>query len=277
MLQETHAAEIEELLERFEDRHSVILPLLYLAQDTYGTLTTDVIREVAETLDVPFTAVFEVVGFYTLYYDIPIGKWVIQVCDDVPCCYLGAEELIDGIKHKLQIQEDGTTDDGMFTLQRVKCLATCQRPPVVQCNLSYFYDVTVERLDALLKHLREHADSAEASSVSGRYAEDYEPGPDGTFRLIQRKLTELPAASSATPSAQTAQQVATNGQEASVPTEPAQARAAKKAEKASPVDSSPDQSPASAHPEPDQSPEKGAVPPTAAQDKPPEEKKKSEE
>lgn len=261
-LQETHTAEIEKLLSRYADRRSAVLPMLYIAQDTYGTLTPDVIREVAETLDLPYTDIFEVVGFYTLFYDQPFGKWLIQVCDDVPCCYLGAEELIASLKKKLSIQENETTSDGMFTLQRVKCLAACHRPPVIQANLCYFYDVTVERVDAFLRFLREHTGTSEASSVSGHYAEDYEPGPGGTFRLIERQLG--PIVERRAPESVAAQETTT-------PTtvEQSQAEAEQQAEAESPVAPAPDQSPAAAHPVPEKQDEQGAVPAHAAQQEPP--------
>ncbi len=192
-LLEHHGAEIERIRARYADRRSALLPVLYIAQDTYGTLTGDAIREVAEVLDLPPTDVFEVVGFYTLFYEMPLGKWVVQVCDDVPCCYLGAEDLIERLQATLNAQLERPTADGMFLLQRVKCLAACDRAPVVQANLSFFYDVTADRADALINFLREHADTAQANSVSGHYAEDYEPGDDGTFRQIVRDMGDMPA------------------------------------------------------------------------------------
>lgn len=197
MLKETYTTQIESLLARYASPRSVVLPLLYIAQDHYGHLTEEAINEVAAILDLPATDVFEVVGFYTLYYDRPVGRWMVQVCDDVPCCYCGAEALIDALKQQLGISEEQTSSDGMFTLQRVKCLAACQRPPVVQANLSYFYDVTAERADAFIRFLREHADTPQGKSVSGFYAEDYEPDAAGNFHLIQRRLAayQPPAAS----------------------------------------------------------------------------------
>lgn len=187
MLLDTHKSEIETILAKYASKRSAVLPLLYIAQDEYGHLTPAAINEVAAILDLPPTDVFEVVGFYTLYYDRPVGTWMLQVCDDVPCCYLGAEELITALKHSLGIAEDQTTPDGMFTLQRVKCLAACDRAPMLQANLDYVYDVTADRADALLTDLRARAADAHRRGVSGRFAEDFEVTKDGAVRHIPRE------------------------------------------------------------------------------------------
>jgi NADH-quinone oxidoreductase subunit E len=192
MLLDTHKAEIEGILARYASRRSAVLPLLYIAQDQYGRLNDAAIREVAAILDLPPTEVFEVVGFYTLFYNRPVGTWMLQVCDDVPCCYLGAEELVEALKHSLGIGEEQTTADGMFTLQRVKCLAACDRAPVLQANLDYVYDVTPDKVDALLADLRARAADAKKRGLSGRFAEDFELGKDGAVRHLAREAPYVP-------------------------------------------------------------------------------------
>lgn len=169
-LHEKHAAEIDGIVAKYAQKRSAVLPLLYIAQDEYGHLTEQAVREVADILDLPPTDVFEVVGFYSLFYDQPVGKWVLQVCDDVPCCFLGAEELVADLESRLGIRVERTTPDGMFTLQRVKCLAACNRAPMLQANLDYIYDVTPDKVDTLLTALRQKA-AAQPLSVSGRLAE----------------------------------------------------------------------------------------------------------
>jgi NADH-quinone oxidoreductase subunit E len=170
-LREKHGQEIDSILARYAQKRSAVLPILYIAQDAYGHLTDEAIREVAEIVQMPPTDVFEVVGFYTLFYNRPVGKWVLQVCDDVPCCFLGAEELVADLEGKLGIKADETTADGMFTLQRVKCLADCDYAPVVQANLEYYRNMTPEKVDAMLTELRRRAESGEQLSISGRFAE----------------------------------------------------------------------------------------------------------
>jgi NADH-quinone oxidoreductase subunit E len=171
-LLEKYAQEIERIVSRYPQKRSAILPVLYIAQDEYGYLTEPAVREVAEILDLPPTDVFEVAGFYSLFYEQPVGKWVLQVCDDVPCCFCGAEELVAVLEQKLGISVDQTTADGMFTLQRVKCLADCNNAPLLQANIEYCRKLdTPEKVDALLAQLRERAGSGERLSISGRFAE----------------------------------------------------------------------------------------------------------
>lgn len=171
-LSEKHGAEIDAIVTRYPQKRSAVLPLLYIAQDEYGYLTDAAVREVAAILDLPPTDVFEVAGFYSLLYEQPVGKWVLQVCDDVPCAFCGAEDLIDTLQKRLGIAVDQTTPDGMFTLQRVKCLADCNRAPLLQANLDYHRELnTPEKVDQLLAKLRQRAESGEQLSVSGRVAE----------------------------------------------------------------------------------------------------------
>ena len=172
MLADKYADEIAAILARYPSKKSAVLPVLYLAQDEYGFISERTVREVGEIIDMPYTDVYEVATFYSLIYDQPVGKWVLQVCDDNPCCFTGAEDLVAYIEEKLGISAGGTTGDGMFTLQRVKCLGACHRAPLLQANLEFEYDLnTSDKVDALLDDLRIQTTGGERISVSGRFAE----------------------------------------------------------------------------------------------------------
>ncbi len=171
MLAEKYADEITAILAKYPIKASAVLPVCMLAQDEYGHLSMEHIQEVADILDMPYTDVYEVVTFYSLLYDEPVGKWVLQVCDDNPCCFTGAEELIADLEHRLGIQAGETTPDGAFTLQRVKCIGACHRAPVMQANLEFIYDVTPEQVPALLEDLARQIEDGTPLSISGRFAE----------------------------------------------------------------------------------------------------------
>jgi NADH-quinone oxidoreductase subunit E len=171
VLREKYGAEIDRILARYPIKNSAVLPVLYIAQDEYGHVNIDHIQEVADILEMPYTDVYEVATFYSLIYDQPVGRWVLQVCDDNPCCFTGTEELVADLEERLGIQAGETTPDGLFTLQRVKCIGACHRAPVMQANLEFVYDLTPDKVPAMLEDLVRRAEQNENMSVSGRFAE----------------------------------------------------------------------------------------------------------
>jgi NADH-quinone oxidoreductase subunit E len=170
LLYDKHRAEIDTILAKYPTKRSALLPLLYVAQDEYGRLDQSSIREVAEILDLPYTDVFEVVGFYTLFYNEEVGKVVLDVCDDVPCCFCGAEELVADLENRLGVKAGYTTNDKMFTLRRVKCIAACDQAPVLQANLEFHNKVTPDKVGDLLAELRRNVEAGQTVSISGRFA-----------------------------------------------------------------------------------------------------------
>ena len=171
MLSDKYAAEIAGILARYPLKNSAVLPLCYIAQDEYGHLEIDHIQEVADILGMPYTDVYEVATFYSLLYTEPVGKWVLQVCDDNPCCFTGTEELVADLEERLGVRSGETTPDKLFTLQRVKCIGACHRAPVMQANLEFLGDVTPDKVPGILEDMVQKAQSGATLSISGRFAE----------------------------------------------------------------------------------------------------------
>jgi NADH-quinone oxidoreductase subunit E len=98
------------------------------------------------------------VGFYTLYYDEPAGKYRVQVCTDLPCALRGAEDFLEKLCENLGIKVGGTTPDGLVTVEAVMCLAACDKAPMFQVQtgegLSYHENQTVETAMNLVKTWR---------------------------------------------------------------------------------------------------------------------------
>jgi predicted flap endonuclease-1-like 5' DNA nuclease len=110
-------------------------------------------------LELDPTHVLSLAGFYTLYYEEPVGKYVLEICNDLPCALRGADEFVEMASRKLGIPVEGTTADGLFTLKTVMCLAACDKAPMLQCNLQYVENLDEAKFDELIEQLR-----------AGRYA-----------------------------------------------------------------------------------------------------------
>lgn len=166
MLVDKYPKEIDRILEKFppERKRAAALPLLYLAQREYGHVSKEAIREVAGILDVDPTQVGGLVGFYTLLHSKPGGKYRIQVCTDLPCALRGAEKFAEELCDNLQIKMGETTEDGLITVEEVKCLAGCDKAPMFQLQapdgIHYFENQDLESAMELIEELRQRGDDA---------------------------------------------------------------------------------------------------------------------
>jgi NADH-quinone oxidoreductase subunit E len=159
LLAEKYANEIQVLLAKYPDKRSAVLPIMYLAQEAYGFMSKEAMQDVAAVLDMDPTQILSLAGFYTLYYEEPVGDYVLEICNDLPCALRGSEEFVDMACEKLGIEKGGTTEDGMFTVKTVMCLAACDKAPMLQVNLKYEEELDEEKFDALIARLRQEAAS----------------------------------------------------------------------------------------------------------------------
>ena len=171
MLAEKYSQEIKHILAKYppEERQSAVMPLLYLVQRDQMVIDRAAMAEVAGILGISTTEVASIVGFYTLYYDKPGGRYRIQVCTDLPCALRGADQFMEQLCQRLGIEPGGTTQDGLFTVEPVMCLAACDKAPMFQVQsgegISYYEDQTVENALSLIESLR-----ARSAHKSGGYA-----------------------------------------------------------------------------------------------------------
>ncbi len=157
-LLEKHAKAVQHHLSKYPDKRSAVMPLLYIAQEEYGYVTPEGIREVAEICEIDPTQVKSIAGFYTMYSEKPKGKYWLQVCVDLPCALRGAEEFHHELLDHLGIEEGGTTEDGMFTVEHVMCLAACDKAPMLQCNFHFHENLDMDKMKVLLDQWRKEAE-----------------------------------------------------------------------------------------------------------------------
>jgi NADH-quinone oxidoreductase subunit E len=153
--------EIDAILAKYPTKRSAVLPLCHLAQKAYGHMNPEAVRDVAEILELDPTEVQGLLGFYTLLREEPTGKYVIEICDDLPCALRGADAFVEHVCEKLNVRPGETTEDGVFTVETVMCIAACDRAPAAQINLEYYENLDPDRFDALIEQLRKESEAAE--------------------------------------------------------------------------------------------------------------------
>jgi NADH-quinone oxidoreductase E subunit len=144
---------VEDIKLRYPTREAALLPALWIAQEQFGWISTDVMKYVAGLLEIPYEQVYGVVRFYTMYNSKPVGKYHIQICTNVSCMLRGAYRVLDLISQKLNIKPGETTQDGMFTLNEVECLGSCGTAPMMQVNNYYEEDLTEDKINRVISTL----------------------------------------------------------------------------------------------------------------------------
>lgn len=144
----------EQILRKYPRKEAALLPALYLAQEEFGYLSPEAIQYVAELMEIPSPQVYGVATFYTMFNKEPVGKYHIQVCDNISCSLKGADGLVGYLKEKLGINVGETTPDKKFTLSTVECLGFCENAPAMQINDDYYPDLTTEKIDEILEKLK---------------------------------------------------------------------------------------------------------------------------
>ena len=144
----------KELVARYPQAQSALIPFLQYCQEQDGYVTPAAIEDAAQIVGITPGEVESIASFYTLLFKEPVGRHVIQVCRTLSCMLRGAEALQDHIKRRLGIGHCESSADGQFYYEEVECLAACDRAPCLQHNLEFHYDVTPASFDAQLEQWR---------------------------------------------------------------------------------------------------------------------------
>jgi NADH-quinone oxidoreductase subunit E len=145
--------QIKALLERYPTRRAVMLPALHLATRECPYIDDEVCQAVADLLQVPMVDVKGVATFYTMFPTAPQGKYLLQVCINLPCSLGGARRLVRFLEGQLGISVGETTPDGRYTLRGMECLAACDKAPMMYINEDMYTHLTEEKLAQILRAL----------------------------------------------------------------------------------------------------------------------------
>jgi NADH-quinone oxidoreductase subunit E len=154
MLTEQNLKKIEEIRQHYPTSQAALLPTLWIAQEQYGWISEETMKEVASLLNLPIGHVLGVVSFYTMFHRKPIGKYRLQVCTNISCQLLGSEKVVDYLSQKCKVGLGETSADGKYTLSEVECLGSCATAPMMQINDEYYENLRKEKIDHILLRLK---------------------------------------------------------------------------------------------------------------------------
>ena len=146
--------EIRRVAEQYPESRSAILPALRLAQERYGWLSPDAFREVGEALDLTPAYCQAVASFYDMYHLAPVGKHLVEVCTNISCALVGAQQVLETFESELGCRAGETTEDGEVTLRTVECAGGCGWGTVVAIDHRYRERLTAGDVPAIVEELR---------------------------------------------------------------------------------------------------------------------------
>ena len=145
----------EELIARYPQPRSALLPILFLLQAEDGYVSPAGVAQAAGLLGLTKAEVGAVATFYTMFRRRPVGKYLVSVCKTLPCELRGSREISEALAGRLEVPLGGTDQSGMVTVEEVECLAACDGAPVVQVNTENYERLStaeaMELLEALLR------------------------------------------------------------------------------------------------------------------------------
>lgn len=171
----------KEIIARYPDSRSALLPLLHLVQSEEGHVTRTGQRFCAEMLELSTAEVNAVATFYSMYRRKPSGDYQVGVCTNTLCAVMGGDAIFDELKDHLGVENGGTTEDGKVTLEHIECNAACDFAPVVMVNWEFFDDQTPESAKRMVDDLR-----------AGREVAPTRGAPLCTFKETARILAGFP-------------------------------------------------------------------------------------
>ncbi|MFD9356783.1 NADH-quinone oxidoreductase subunit NuoE [Streptomyces sp. NPDC060031] len=174
-------ADAQEVIARYPDSRSALLPLLHLCQSEEGHVSRTGIRFCAEVLGLTTAEVTAVATFYTMYRRRPSGDYQVGVCTNTLCAVMGGDAIFEELKEHLGVGNNETTPDGKVTLEHIECNAACDYAPVVMVNWEFFDNQTPESAKAMVDDL-----------LAGRPVEPTRGAPLCTYKETARILAGFP-------------------------------------------------------------------------------------
>jgi NADH-quinone oxidoreductase subunit E len=148
------ASEIEKVRGQYPQARSAVLPALRLAQEQYGWLPREAFEEVADALELTPAYCMSVASFYDMFHLEPVGRHIVEVCTNISCALVGAQQTLEAFERELGVRPGETTADGGVTLRTIECAGGCGWGPVVAVDHRYREPVRPDDVSAIVEELR---------------------------------------------------------------------------------------------------------------------------
>lgn len=142
-----------EIMARYPEKRSAVMPLLYLAMAEDGWLTDEGMEKVGELVDLTPAQVQAVASFYTMYKRERTGRYLISVCTSISCMLLGGDEVLAAVEDEAGVPHGETDADGVISVEHAECIGACGGAPAVQVNYELIEGVTPEKARELVRWL----------------------------------------------------------------------------------------------------------------------------
>jgi len=145
---------ISEIIDEYKDKEGSLIQILHLVQGVYGYLPLKIQEYIAQRLNKSLSEVYGVATFYSFFSTKPRGKYTIRVCMGTACYVRGGKKIVDKLRDVLSIEPGGTTPDGKFTLEVMRCIGACGLAPAITINDKVYKQVNPDKLKQLLANLQ---------------------------------------------------------------------------------------------------------------------------
>ncbi|MFC1668815.1 NADH-quinone oxidoreductase subunit NuoE [Spirochaetota bacterium] len=146
---------VKEVIERYRDQKGALIPMLQDVQEVYGYVPEETVELISKEFNIFPVEIFGILTFYSQFNLEPRGKYIVRVCQGTACHVMGGRDILEYLSDRLGIGDGETTEDKVFSLERVACLGCCGIAPVVAVNQEFYGDLTIEKLDGLIETYRE--------------------------------------------------------------------------------------------------------------------------
>ncbi len=153
MLTPENLKKVEELRKRYPESKALTLPVLWIAQEQEGWISEDMMKYIANLLNVPPAHVMGVVTFYTMYNSKEKGKYHIEVCTNISCMLRGSDKILETVENHCKTSVGKTSSDKKWTVSEVECMGACGGAPMLAIGEEYYENLTPEKTKELLEKL----------------------------------------------------------------------------------------------------------------------------